>query len=148
MTRSSTEVAAMPDLLTTFAEAERVNPYTLARRWAEQTAGPPRVPAAVAAEHGIEARTLPHELDELATMAALQTWLLRWLPLQIHRVLLDGAGIEPTAAACGLPPAQLAAAWRQWSTRQRHLQRQMPGMQDRGAEYDAVEAILRDGGRR
>lgn len=119
------------ELLATLADAERVNTFMLARRWADRTERPD--PAA---------RTVAGEVDELATMAALHKQIGRWLPLQIHRALLAGATVEQAAAAAGLTPLDLAQSWATWSINQRLLQEQMPDLPDHTAEYDQVGAVL------
>jgi hypothetical protein len=120
-----------PELFTTFREAERVGAYQLAGRWASWS-GPIRS----------SERTAAYEIDELATMAALRAWLTRWLPIQIHRVLLKGGTLDQAADAADMTPDEVTAAWRTWAAGQRHLRETLPGLKDHSAEYDAVELLL------
>jgi len=115
------------DLFTTYAEAEQFGAYRLATRWT----------AIRAAE-----QTVATEVDELATMAALRTWLTRWLPMQVHRVLLLGGTVDQAAAAAGLTHEEITAAWRDWAAGQRRLQETLPDLPDRSEQYDAVELVL------
>jgi hypothetical protein len=118
----------------TFAEAEKVNAYELARRWGGST----RFPARLKGEESQAER----ELEELAVMAALRRWLERWTPAQIHRALLAGASVDQVAAAAGMTPDDVAATWRAWDVGQRQLWQTYPDM-DKTAKHDQVEAMLR-----
>jgi hypothetical protein len=124
----------------TFAEAEQLPPYELARLWGSQP-WPVRVSSEVATERGIPVRTVEHELQELAVMAALQSWLDRWEPLLIHRALSTGASVDQVAAAAGATPAEVATRWQEWSSGQRQLWLAYPDM-DRTAEHDQVAEKL------
>lgn len=125
----------------TFAEAEKVNAYELARRWGDPTRLPVRVPVKEAEARGFRVRATEHELEELATMSALRAWLDRWTAVQIHRALQDGATVDQVAAAVGTTPAEVAATWREWDAGQRHLWQTYPDMA-KTTEHDQVAALL------
>ena len=101
-----------PDCLVDWAEivtceaAEELNPYAVARHWAE--------PMCLRLE-----RSARDELSELACMSALAQWLARWQPINIHRALLKGASVEDVAAAFGGSADETARAWYQWADGQR-----------------------------
>lgn len=93
-------------LPSTFAEAERMRPFDLARIWGNVLTWP------------VVGRTAQDCLEELAVMSALAYWLERWLPLQVHRAALAGASLEGIAAAAGTAPGAAAAMWQEWADRQ------------------------------
>lgn len=127
--------------VTTFAAAEKINPYELARRWADRLRLPTRVAPEKAEAVGLAVRTAEDELDELATMSALRTWLDRWTANQIHAALRSGATVEQVAAASGKTTAEVVACWRKYDAGQRDLWQSMPNIA-RTAEHDQVAAIL------
>jgi hypothetical protein len=91
----------------TFEDATRVGAYALSRRWADSI--------------GEVGRTADGEIQELATMAALAHWLTRWLPGQVHRAALAGAGRVDIAAALGVSVNEVSARWSEWTRGQRAL---------------------------
>lgn len=123
----------------TFEEAELLGGYPLALLWSDPMRLPVDVPAEAAQKAGIPVRTMEHDLDEVAVMAALAAWLRRWLPISMHRALLRGASIEEVAAAAGVEFREATRMWREWSDGQRNLQREMP---DRIAEYNRVDELV------
>jgi hypothetical protein len=130
-------VTAELDRPLTFAEAEKANAYELAQRWLDHDHFPVRITEA----HGFRLRTVESELEELATMSALRSWLERWTPLQIHLALLAGGSIDQVAAAVGVTADEAAATWRAWDAGQRQLWQTFPDMA-RAAEHDQVADIL------
>jgi hypothetical protein len=139
---STTEQAG---LFTTLDEANKVNPYTLAQRWADVASRPIRVPAEVAEAKGLEVRTLAHELDELATVASLAESMNRRVPISIHHAILAGGTVDQAAAAAGMTSAQAVARWREWSSGQRRLWARYPDLAAIVADeatHDRVEQIL------
>jgi hypothetical protein len=127
----------------TFEEAELLGAYPLARLWSDTMRLPVDIPAETARKAGVAVRTVEHDLDEVAVMAALASWLRRWLPISMHRALLRGASIEEVAAASGVEFREATRMWREWSDGQRHLQREMPHLPDHTAEHDRVDELIR-----
>lgn len=127
----------------TFEDAELLGAYPLAQLWADPARLPVDVPAEAARRAGITVRTVEHDLDEVAVMAALASWLRRWLPISMHRALLRGASIEEVAAAAGVEFREATRMWREWSDGQRSLQREKPYLPDHTAEYDQVDELIR-----
>lgn len=115
------EEAAEQSLFSSFDEAERVNVYSLARRWADVSSKPIMIPAEVAVAEGIEVRGLEHEIDELATLAALAKRTTGWLPLAIHHVVLAGGTAQQVSNASGLSIQEAAGRWLKWAQGQRGL---------------------------
>src|SRR5689334_1630275 len=69
---------AIPERVTIFDAAEKVNPYELARHWGDRLRLPTRVAPEKAKAVGLDVRTAEDELEELAIMSALRSWLDRW----------------------------------------------------------------------
>jgi hypothetical protein len=115
------------DQVVTFEAARSAGPFELARQWADTGSG-------------------RSALAELATMAALRSWLAGWLPLQIHRAVLDGASLEDVSAATGLGAAELVELWESWARAQRTLWDTAPGggrpIGVSADEYAGVAALL------
>ena len=116
-----------PEVVTCDA-AEELNPYEVARRWAD--------PMCWRLE-----RSARDELGELACMAALARWLERWQPINIHRALKAGASVGEVAAAFGGSVEETSRAWYQWADGQR---RWVPGgkLGITAEEYATVAAIF------
>jgi hypothetical protein len=125
----------------TFAEAEKINAYTLARLWADRFRLPVRVAPEKAAAVGLAVRTADHEIEELATMAALRYWLDTWMGNQMHAALRCGAGVDQVAAAAGVTPADVVRQWRRFDQGQRELWTTLPAIA-RTDEHDQVDAVL------
>lgn len=130
-----------PERVITFAEAEKIGAYELARRWGDRFRLPVSIAPEKAAGLGVDVRTADDELDELATMSALRSWLDRWTPTQIHTALRTGATVDQVAAATGKTTVGVAECWREWDAGQRRLWHTYPDM-DRTAEHDQVAEIL------
>ena len=128
--------------LPTYASAKEANAYALARKWADQNDWPARLPREVAERAGLAVRELSHELDELATMAALRYWLDAWTPAQIHHALMAGATVDQVAAAIGTDRDDVTRRWHTWSDGQRRLERDLPNLTSHAAEYDHIAALL------
>ena len=121
------------DALTTHAAAVELGAYPLARRWLDR----PNV-----------GDTTTGALDHLAVMAGLRTWLTRWLPLQVHEAVQNGATLDQVAAATGMSVAEVRAHWQEWADGQRALyERDQAAGRDKPLglsqpQYDAVHAVL------
>lgn len=118
------------DMFRTFDEAKQESAYNLARQWLDLT-------------FRFEDLSAASELDEVAVMAALASWLTRWLPIHIHRSLIAGASIEEVAAAAGIEFSEVTRRWREWSDGQRQLQLTNRGTVDLSDEYDRVSELIR-----
>jgi hypothetical protein len=124
------------DLPATFAAARDLNPYTLARAWAD-SAGADHTSAEVV-------------LAELATMRALAHWLTRWAPIHIHRALLADASVEQVCAAYGstnpayelASPAEVALVWQAWADWQRRIRAAGSAAGMNADEFDRAAAVL------
>ncbi|MFP5372405.1 MAG: hypothetical protein ACLGI3_16880 [Actinomycetes bacterium] len=122
-----------PDALTTHDAAVQLGAYPLARRWLERPRPDNNATGA---------------LDHLAVMAGLRTWLTRWLPLQVHEAVQNGATLDQVAAATGMTVAEVRAHWQEWADGQRALyEREQAAGQEKPiglpqAQYDAVHAVL------
>lgn len=124
-----------PAPVTTHDDAVKIGAYPLARRWLERPR--PDTDATGVLEH-------------LAVMAGLRTWLTRWLPLQVHEAVLNGATLDQVAAATGMSAAEVRSRWQTWADAQRDLYerdqasgRAKPLGLSR-PQYDAVLAVLAD----
>lgn len=87
---NSTDAAMNGDRLVTFEAAEDLGAFELASQWADRLSWP--MP---------QNRSTSEDLAELAYISALARWLVRWQPIQLHRAVLAGAGLEAVAAALG-----------------------------------------------
>jgi hypothetical protein len=111
----------------TFAEAERLNPCTLAAVWGDRGRWP----------------LTPSVTDRLAAlMCALGTWLRRWLPLSVHRAAVAGAGLAEVTAAAGLDVDQVHRLWTQWADRQTAAGYDLTGA-DRATAARRLQAVNR-----
>lgn len=129
-------------LLKTLADAHDVNPYELARLFADSYL-PIRLTPGQELADGDEERTVDHELHRLTVMTALQTWLTRWHPGEIQTALEHGATLDQVTAATGQTHQQIIAEWRTFDEGQRALWLTYPDI-DRTPQHDRVAAILRD----
>ncbi|MPZ00994.1 MAG: hypothetical protein GEU97_24125 [Actinophytocola sp.] len=91
-----------PEPWVTFDDAARQNPFTLARHWGDVDIWP------------LGKRTTTEALHEIATMAALADVLTRWLPLEAHKALLEGATAAEVATAAGTTIDELRQRWDTW----------------------------------
>jgi hypothetical protein len=88
---------------TSFAAAEKINPYQLLIDLYDQAITRPGQPSSTDA------------LTELALAAALVTWWRRWQPAMIHAALRAGADLANIAAATGLEPTEVVCRWWRWA---------------------------------
>ncbi len=135
----------MIELFTTLEDAESMNAFELAERWADGQRWARRTTAT-------GADVIPYELDELVTMATLTNWLNRWLPIHVHAAILAGATIAEVTAATGVDVTRLAARWEIWVRGQRRLRDTMEGTSgptNAGVgvdQYEQVAAAFRAAG--
>jgi hypothetical protein len=105
---NSADAATDIDMPDTFEEAEDLGAFELASRWADRLSWPTPLN-----------RSASDDLAELACMSALARWLVRWQPIQVHRAVLAGAGLEAVAAALGGSVEDAFRLWHPWAVRQR-----------------------------
>jgi len=105
---NSTDAATNGDRPVTFEAAEDLGVFELASRWADRLSWP--MP---------QNRSASDDLAELACMSALARWLVRWQPIQLHRAVLAGAGLQAVAAALGGSVDEAFRLWHPWAVQQR-----------------------------
>ncbi|WP_163511396.1 hypothetical protein [Fodinicola acaciae] len=108
-----------------------MSPFKLAQLWGDRTAW-----------ELAGYRSVAEELEELAVMSTLVSWLVRWSPITMHRALLAGATVEQVAAAAGDTVAAVAERWQRWAAGQRHLNQTNQKFGMPPAEYDKVAELL------
>jgi hypothetical protein len=88
---------------TSYAAAEKINPYQLLVDLYDQAVTrPPQPPSADA-------------VAELALAAAAVMWWRRWQPAMIHAALRTGADLADIVAATDLNITEVAYRWRRWA---------------------------------
>ena len=105
---NSADAAASGDKPVTFEAADDLGAFELASRWADRLSW--SLPLN---------RSASDDLAELACMSALARWLVRWQPIQLHRAVLAGAGLEAVAAALGGSIDDAFRLWHPWAVQQR-----------------------------
>jgi hypothetical protein len=88
---------------TSYAVAEKINPYQLLIDLYDQAITRPGQPSGT------------DVLAELALAAALVTWWRRRQPAMIHAALRAGADLADIAAATGLEPTEVVCRWQRWA---------------------------------
>lgn len=110
---------------------EGMSPFDLAQLWGDRTAW-----------ELAGYRSVAEELEELAVMSTLASWLMRWSPITMHSALLAGATAAQVAAAAGDTVEVVAERWRQWATGQRHLNQTNQRFGVPLDEYNRVAVVL------
>lgn len=134
-----------PEHPVTFADAQRVHPLDLARRFGDvlRWLGPQPLATDVPPVDPRRVERLPLELEKLATVRALHDHLDRITAHRIHQAVISGATAEQVAAAAGLSHADVAAIWAAWADGQRQLERDLPHLPQRTAQFEHVAQVLR-----
>ncbi|WP_163507683.1 hypothetical protein [Fodinicola acaciae] len=108
-----------------------MSPFELAQLWGDRTAW-----------ELAGFRSMTEELEELAVMSTLVSWLVRWSPITMHSALLAGATVEQVAAAARETADAVAQRWQCWAAGQRHLNETNQKFGMPPEEYDRVAALL------
>ena len=110
---------------------DSMSPFHLAQLWGDRTAW-----------ELAGYRSVAEELEELAVMSTLASWLVRWSPITMHSALLAGATVEQVAAAARDTAEAVAQRWQQWAAGQRHLNETNRKFGMPPQEYDQVAELL------